>query len=337
MKKQKNEAQLKTTLLCVGVAIVGFGIGFISNNPKTIPVLKNGEEVVAKIDGKEFTANDLYNKFKEEDTSTVLLNLIDSYIAEVEVDNDEEANEYAKSYLSNIKAQYELYGYDFEEALTEAGYKDEEAFIKDIADDHLLTLAAEKYIKENEITEEEINSYYETDVTGEMHVRYILVTPETTDDMTDEQKAEAEATALAEANEVISKLKNGEDFAELASKHSDDASTSSQGGLFDGFVKSDVVEEFWNAAVALEDGKYTTTPVESSYGYFVILRISQDEKPAVEDVKDEILENLLTTKASEDEDYVAKAWIKLRKNYNFEIIDSEIEKKYESLVDSFEK
>lgn len=336
MKKQKNETQLKTTFLCVGVAIIGFGIGFIANNPKTIPVLKNGEEVVAKIDGKDFTANDLYNKFKDQDTANVLLSLIDGYIANVEIKDTEEANEYAESYLANLKAQYELYGYDFAEALKEAGYEKEEDFVNEVAEDHLLTLAAEKYIKENDISEEEIKNYYNSDITGEMHVRYILITPETTDSMTDEEKAEAEATALAEANEVISKLKNGEEFAELAKKHSDDASTSSQGGLFDGFVKGDVVEEFWNAAVELEDGKYTNTPVKSSYGYFVILRISQDEKPAMEDVKDDILEKLLTTKATEDQDYISKAWIKLRKEYNFEIIDTEIEKKYKSLVESYE-
>ena len=334
-KNTKNESQLIPIVTSVGLAIIGFGLGFLVNSPKTIPVLKNGEEVVAKIDGKNFTANDLYNKYKELDSANSLLKLVDSYIASVEVENTDEAQAYAESYLANIKAQYETYGYDFNEALTKAGYKSEKDFVSDVADDYLLTLTAEKYIKENEITEEEINNYYNTDITGEMHVRYILITPEVNDDMSDEEKAEAEATALAEANEVISKLKDGEDFAELASEHSDDASTSSQGGLFDGFVKSDVVEEFWNASVALEDGKYTTTPVESSYGYFVILRISQDEKPKVEDVKDEILESLLIKKSSEDENYIINAWIKIRKNYNLEIIDTEIEDKYESLIESY--
>lgn len=329
MKKKINEKQIKVSLLCVGMIVIGVGIGLVINRPKTIPVLENGEEVVAKIDGKDFTASDLYTELKDQGGSTVLLNLIDQYIANIEITDDTDAKEYAKSYLAQIKAQYESYNYDFEAALDEAGYANEQEFIDAVAKDHLLTLAAEKYIKANMITEDEINSYYDTDIYGDMHARYILIAPETTDDMTDEEKEEAEAKALAEANEVIAKLKDGKDFAELAKEHSDDASTASQGGLYDGFVKQDVVEEFWNACTSLEDSKYTTTPVESSYGYFVIFRISQDEKPAVKDVKDEILEAVLDKKQTDDTDIISKAWVKIREDYNLDIIDSEINSSYQ--------
>ena len=70
-----KEGQIKVALLCIGILILGVGIGLVINRPKTIPTLKSGEEVVAKIDGKEFTANDLYAKLKEEGGSTVVLNL----------------------------------------------------------------------------------------------------------------------------------------------------------------------------------------------------------------------------------------------------------------------
>lgn len=337
MKKTTKDAQLKIALLCVAIAGIGFGLGFIANNPKTIPTLSNGDEVVAKIDGKDFTANELYEKLKEDNLGDSLLTLIDDYIASSEIKDNTEAIEYAESSLETIKAQYKQSGGNFKEDLKNSIYQTEEKFIEMTAKDYLLTLAAEKYAKEKMMTEEEIKSYYESDIVGEMHVRYILVQPEVTDDMTAEQKSEAEAKALAEANDVITKLKNGEDFAELATKHSDDASTSSQGGLFDGFVKNDVVEEFWNAAVSLEDGKYTTTPVESVYGYFVILRINQDEKPKLEDVKEDILDALLTKKSSEEENYLAKVWVEMRKNYNLEIIDTELEKDYNDIVDYYTK
>ena len=337
MKNKINEKQIKVSLLCAGMVIIGIGIGLVVNRPKTIPVFENGEEVVAKIDGKEFTANDLYTELKDKQGSSALLSLIDQYIANKEVKDDAEAKEYGKSYLANIKAQYESYGYDFEGALAEAGYDTEDELAEAVAKDYLLTLAAQKYVKENMITEDEINAYYKSDIYGEMHVRYILVTPEVTDGMTDEEKDQAEAAALAEANEVISKLKDGEDFAELASKHSDDASTASQGGLYDGFVKKDVVEEFWNASVSLEDGKYTTTPVESSYGYFVIYRINQDEKPSVEDVKDEILEAVLTKKQTDDTELLNKAWIKMRAAYNLDIIDTDMDESYANTKKKLEK
>lgn len=335
MKNKINERQIKVSLLCVGMIVIGIGIGLVVNRPKTIPVLKNGEEVIASIDGKDFTTTNLYTELKDQGGSAVLLNLIDQYIASIEIKDDKDAIEYAESYLENIKAQYKSYNYNFEDALKEAGYNNEKDFIAAVAKDYLLTLTAEKYIKANMITENEIKAYYDTNIYGDMHVRYILITPETTDDMTDEKKKEAEAAALKEANQVISKLNDGEDFATLASKHSDDSSTASQGGLYDGFVKQDVVEEFWNASASLEDGKYTTTPVKSSYGYFVIYRINQDEKPKVEDVKDEILEAVLKQKETDDTDITSKAWIKIREDYNLNIIDSNLSASYTKTKESF--
>lgn len=334
MKNKINEKQIKVSLLCVGMIVIGIGIGLVVDRPKTIPTLKSGEEVVASIDGKDFTTNDLYTELKDQGGSTVLLNLIDQYIASIEIKDEKEATDYAESYLENIKAQYQSYNYNFEDALKEAGYSNEKEFIAAVAKDHLLTLTAEKYIKAKMITEDEIKAYYNTDIYGDMHVRYILITPETTDDMTDEKKEEAEAAALKEANQVISKLNDGEDFATLASKHSDDSSTASQGGLYDGFVKKDVVEEFWNACTSLKDGKYTTTPVKSSYGYFVIYRINQDEKPKIEDVKDEILEAVLTKKQTDDTDINSKAWIKIREDYNLNIIDSNLSSSYTKTKES---
>ncbi|HPF83471.1 MAG TPA: peptidylprolyl isomerase [Bacilli bacterium] len=329
MKNKINEKQIKVSLLCVGMVVVGIALGMFIDRPRTIPTLKNGEDVIAKLDGKDFTAKDLYTELKTQGGSTVLLNLIDQYIASKEIKDTKAADEYAKSYLENVKAQYASYGYDFANALTEAGYADEDTFLKAIAKDHLLTLTAEKYIKANMISKDEINSYYDSDIVGSMHARYILITPETKDDMTDEEKATKKAEALKEANEVIEKLKNGEDFATLAKKHSDDSTTASQGGLYDGFTKSDVVNEFWNACANLEDGKYTTSPVESSYGYFIITRISQDEKPALDKVKDDVLDAVLKQKETDDTELITKAWKEIRKSYNLDIIDSDIKSSYE--------
>lgn len=333
--KNLSENKIKTALICVGMVVVGVGIGYLINKPQVIPTLKDGEQVIAQIDGKDFTTDELYLELKKQGGSTVMLNLIDDYIASIEIEDTKDAQDYAESYATNLKAQYEAYNYNFEEALTNAGYKTEKDFIDAVMKDQLLTLTAEKFIKENEISDNEINEYYKSDIYGSMHVRYILVTPEHNDNMTDEEVELSEGKALAKANEVIEKLKNGEDFIELAKVYSDDKSTASEGGLFDGFTKNDVVEEFWNASVNLEDGKYTTTPVKSSYGYFVILRINQDEKPNVEDVKEDILEALLQEKENEDTNLINKTWVKIRKNYNLSIVDTDINDKYNETIKDF--
>ena len=168
-----------------------------------------------------------------------------------------------------------------------------------------------------------------------MNVHYILIQPETTDDMTDEEKKEAENAALEEAKSVIKKLKDGEDFEELAKEHSDDKTTAPDGGLYEGFEKDEVVEEFWNAAVNLKDGKYTTEPVKSVYGYFVILRDSQDEKPALEDLEDDIIDTLVNDKLAKDENLTVKAWVEVRKNYGLDIIDSDILDDYNKTIKDY--
>ena len=327
-----KENKMNTILICVGMVVVGIGIGFILKQPRVVPKLENGKEVLAKVDGKDFTAEDLYEELKKQGGSTVMLNLIDDYIANTEIKDTKEALDYAESYVANLKAQYEMYNYNFEEALSSAGYSTEKDLIDAVAKDHLLTLVAEKYIKNNEISDNEVKDYYNSNIYGSMHVRYILIKPENNDDMTAEQITEAEESAKKEAEEVIKKLGKGEKFEDLAKEHSDDASTASQGGLFDGFTKDEVVEEFWNASANLKDGEYTTTPVKSSYGYFVIYRIKQDEKPKLEDVKDEILDAILKTKESEDSNIVSKTWVKIRKSYNLDIVDTDINSKYEETI-----
>jgi foldase protein PrsA len=132
-------------------------------------------------------------------------------------------------------------------------------------------------------------------------------------------------------------VESNEDMKDLAKEYSDDSTTASEGGLLSGFSKADVVEEFWNASTDLKDGKYTTSPVKSSYGYFVILRVSQDEKPSLEDSKDEVLSGLVKDLETADSDITTKAWVDIRKSYNLNIVDSDIKKAYETTIASSKK
>jgi len=266
-----KKLKLLLPILCIGLVLTGCG-------NKTIPKLKDGKEVVAKLDGKDFTADDLYAELKKQGGTNVLVNLIDEFIVSKEIKDDEEALKYADSQIATLKAQYESYEEDFDTALTNAGYKNLDEFKKVIALDFKKNKVAEDYIKTT-FSDKEIEEYYKNNIYGEMTVRYILIKPDVKDDMTAEEKTEAEDQALDEAKDIIKKLKKGEKFEDLAKEHSDDSTTAKDGGLYSGFQKNDVVEEFWNASVNLKDGEYTTTPVKSSYGYFVILRVKQDEKP----------------------------------------------------------
>ena len=338
MKDFVKSTNFKISLLCLGMVVIGVGIGMIINNSKIIPALADGTEVIAEIDGKQFTADDLYSELKGQGGQSVLTNLIDEYILGKEITDTTEADKYATSYIENLKSQYKSYGQDFAKALSDAGYKTEDDFKKLVALDHSKKTVAENYLKENHFTDKEIENYYNKNIEGAMNVRYILITPkEVAKDATDADavKKQNEADALDTANEVIQKLKDGGDFADLAKEYSNDSTTASQGGLLSGFSKSDVVEEFWNASTDLKDGKYTTSPVKSSYGYFVILRVNQDEKPSLEDAKDDVLSGLVKDLETSDSDITTTIWVDIRKSYNLNIVDNDIKKAYEATISSY--
>lgn len=74
----------------------------------------------------------------------------------------------------------------------------------------------------------------------------------------------------AEAYEVIARIEAGELFADLARELSIGPSAA-QGGDLDYFRYEDVVPEFSDVAFSLGIGEYTTEPVESAFGWHVIL------------------------------------------------------------------
>lgn len=118
------------------------------------------------------------------------------------------------------------------------------------------------------------------------------------------------------AKEVIAKLDNGEDFAELATKYSTD-STAESGGSLGYFEKGVMDEAFEEAAFALEIGKYSSKPVETDEGYHVI-KVTDHTKAkeaTYEEVKKEIKQTLNAQKT--DEYYTT--WIQgIMENYKVE-------------------
>ena len=167
---------------------------------RSIPTLKDGKQIIASIDGKDFTADELYSDLKGKMGNQSLLMLIDQFISEKEAteEQNKKAKESAEAYLEQIKGQYEQAGQDFAAALTQAGYKDEAAFVEDVKKDELTTLIANAYIRENQFSDKDIKDYYNNNIEGSMDARYILVKPEVTEEMTQDEITKAEEAALKE-------------------------------------------------------------------------------------------------------------------------------------------
>lgn len=78
------------------------------------------------------------------------------------------------------------------------------------------------------------------------------------------------AEKKAQAEQVLSRVKAGEDFAKLADEISQDPGTKGKGGLYEGVTLGKMVPEFEQAALALEPGQVADNLVETPYGYHII-------------------------------------------------------------------
>ncbi|HET9340601.1 MAG TPA: peptidylprolyl isomerase [Casimicrobiaceae bacterium] len=80
-----------------------------------------------------------------------------------------------------------------------------------------------------------------------------------------------------EAKDVIAELQKGQKFADLAKARSKDPGSKDRGGDLDWNAPANFVKPFSDAMVKAEKGKFTPQPVQTQFGWHVIL---------VEDVRD---------------------------------------------------
>ena len=309
-------------ILCALVMLTG-----CSKSPK----LSNGDEVIASIDGKDFTANELYDAMKDQYGTSILINLVDSYIANLELEDSDDASVYADSLISQYKLQYEQHGMDFNQALASAGYASEDAFKKVLISDYKMNEVTKKYLKD-EVTDKEITKYYDEKISEELDVKHILIIPDVADDATDEQKAEAETVAYNKAVDLINMLNEGADFEQLARDNSGDTASASNGGVINNVTKEGYVTEFYNAAYALNEGEYTTTPVKSQYGYHIIYLVKKNDKQPLDSLKDTIKDSIVTEKLNSDSNLQMATWDKIRSKYNLDIVDTKLKNTYKSTI-----
>ena len=79
----------------------------------------------------------------------------------------------------------------------------------------------------------------------------------------------------------------------------------------------------------MEDNSYSEEPVKTSYGYHVIYRLDQKEKPSLKKSKDTIIEKIVTNKKSEDSNLLYKSLISLREENKIDFKDTVMKSKYE--------
>lgn len=103
-----------------------------------------------------------------------------------------------------------------------------------------------------------------------------------------------------EAVEIIEALIGGGDFVELAKERSTGPS-GPNGGDLGWFGPDQMVKPFSDAVARLEDGRYTTDPVQTQFGWHVILREDSRaaEPPTLESARENISQVIQTRKFQE--------------------------------------
>jgi len=138
----------------------------------------------------------------------------------------------------------------------------------------LAEAASEKYIKAHPVSDSELRAEYDTQVAAmpkEYKARHILV---------DNKES---------ADSIIAKLQAGGDFSKLATAESKDSSAKN-GGDLGWFSPQSMVKPFADAVIALQKGEYTQQPVQSEFGWHVILLddVRSPEVPEFDQVKPQV-------------------------------------------------
>ena len=188
----------------------------------------------------------------------------------------------------------------------------------------LITLSADDYRSQVEAGDADVATYFEAHketyrVPEKRQVRYLLVDVEKLRETTEvaprdvenayndqidqystpeeiqashillSTEGRDEAAVRAEAERVLELARAGGDFAALATEHSDDEGSASQGGDLGFFGRGRMVPEFEETAFALEPGVVSDL-VRTQYGFHII-KVTE-KKPAVVRSLDEVREQI---------------------------------------------
>jgi foldase protein PrsA len=170
----------------------------------------------------------------------------------------------------------------------------------------------EEFLKTNEMSEDYLKDAIKKEYTIQHYIDKNIETLNPSDEelqaLFDENKMGQSVKAShilveteEEANAVIERLNNGEDFATVAKEISIDPGSKEKGGDLD-FIKytDNMVQEFLDASFALKVGELSG-PVKSDYGYHIIKVTDKktDDTVTLESQKDSLVEMFRNAKYNE--------------------------------------
>lgn len=335
VKKERNYDKLNNAFKKIDERrweIILFIVGFLIATllfrcilwPDRIATLKDGTQPVANLGDKIITADDLYQSMKEHYSVNLLLNDVDDMILSEKYPSDNAMEEQVKSTADYYYNTYEKsYGYTKEQFLSQYGFSSEKEFLDSLRLDYRKNKYYEDYALKL-VTDKEIEKYYEDEVFGDVDSKHILVSTG------EDGLSDADAKKLA--NEIIDKLNKGTSWDDVTKEYKDKIVTEDLGyNAFNASLESAYLKECKN----LEVNTYSKTPVLTSYGYHIVFKKAQKDKPKLEDVKDDIRDILAKQKKEKDNNLYYKSLIKMREDAKLEFVDSKYEEAYKKYINEY--
>lgn len=339
VKEKKNNEKVINTLNKIEdnrKGIILFVIGFLIATllfrcilwPDRIATLKDGTQPVANVLGEDITADELYEDMKQYYSVKVLLNKIDSKILEEKYPENDEMKKNVQSTAEYYYSAYEKnYGYTKEKFLNEYGFSSEKEFLESLTLDYRRNKYYEDYAL-GLVSDKEVEKYYENSVYGDIDSKHILVSVKKDSDtsgLTDE-----EAKKLA--NEIIEKLNNGTSWDDVVSEYKDQITSEDLG--YQAFNAS-LEEAYVKEMRSLEVDSYSKSPVLTSYGYHIVYKKAQKDKPELKDVEQDVKEILAKEKKNADSNLYYKSLISMREEAKLEFSDTKLRDEYKEYVNNY--
>ena len=314
------------------IPIILFIVGFLLATllfrcilwPDRIATLKDGTQPIVTMTAGTITADDLYESMKSYYSIKALLNDIDNKILTEKYPSNDEME---SSVLKTANYYFEVYeknaGYTKEQFLTEYGFATEKDFVDSLRLDYRRNKYYESYVL-GSITDKEIQKYYDDEVFGEVDSKHILVSTKNSEMSSDDAKALA--------NEIIGKLNKGTSWEDVIKEYKDKIIEEDLGyNAFNASLEASYLQECKKLAV----NTYSKTPVLTSYGYHIVYKKAQKDKPKLEEVKDDVKTAIANQKKSNDENLYNKSLVKMREEAELTFEDTKFLEQYKEYIKDF--
>ncbi len=131
----------------------------------------------------------------------------------------------------------------------------------------------------------------------------------------------SEEEAKQRIEEIHQRVKQGEDFEELARQFSEDPGSSQKGGVLNRFGSGRLNSpDFEQAAFALQNPGEVSEPVKTDFGWHIIKLIERHERTGFEDSKQDILKRIKSSDRSKV--IVASINDRIKEKYGFTVVES---------------